>query len=279
MTGLTIEELTERLENGVREVFESEQYRKYLQVLSRFHNYSYGNTLLILSQKPEATFVAGFRTWNDRFSRRVRKGEKAIRILSPVIRRIESEEEDERKKRLCGFRICSVFDISQTEGEDIPLSLARRLEAGVENWQQFLSALLMISPVPVFFVQAGSGNGCYMPLEKRICVRSDLSQSQTAKTLIHEITHALLHDADTSSDHLSRIRREVEAESVAYIVSTHFGIDTSSYSFGYIASWSRDLETAVLKSSLDTIQKTAARMITMLKCILYPAEAEEKDFS
>ena len=268
---LTAEQLSKRLEEGVREVYQSDSYRKHLQAVSRFHQYSWGNTILILSQKPDATYVAGYQTWNTNFNRHVRKGEKAIRILTPVLQKDEEDENGERK--LCGFRCGNVFDISQTEGEEIPLHLAETLNFQIRDYQNFINALILVSPVPVSFEDVKQANGYYHPLEKRICIRSNLPQAQTVKTLIHEITHAVLHSADTSADHESRQRREIEAESVAYIVSARFGIDASSYSFGYIASWAENRSTELLKESLDTIQKTASKLISLLECVLFPSAA------
>ena len=272
MTQLTIEELSSRLEEGVRAVFSSDSYRQYLNAMSRFHHYSYSNTLLILAQKPDASYVAGFRTWNDSFNRRIRKGEKAIRILRPLLCRTENEEEEETK-RLSGFAVCSVFDISQTEGDEIPLSLSRILDCHVEDYQMFINALIMVSPVPVAFQERMHAYGCFYPLENRIEIRAGLPNAQTIKTMIHEIAHAVLHRHDRDGSRAARSRREIEAESVAYIVSTHYGIDTSSYSFGYIASWSKDKDLPALKASLQTIQQAAAHLISLLDCVLYPQAA------
>ena len=268
---ITAEQLSRQLEEGVRDVYQSGRYQDHLKAVSRFHKYSWGNTILILSQKPEATYVAGYHTWNTDFNRHVRRGEKAIRILTPVLRKEDDDADSERK--LCGFRCSSVFDISQTDGEEIPLFLAETLNFQIKDYQSFINALLLVSPVPVSFEDVKHANGYYHPLEKRICIRTDLPQAQTVKTLIHEITHAMLHSTDTSADHGSRQRREIEAESVAYIVSARFGIDTSSYSFGYIASWAEDRSTELLKTSLDTIQKTASKLIFLLECVLFPAKA------
>ncbi|MBR3363338.1 MAG: ImmA/IrrE family metallo-endopeptidase [Solobacterium sp.] len=272
MTQLTIEELSSRLEEGVRDVFSSDSYRQYLNAMSRFHHYSYSNTLLILAQKPDASYVAGFKTWNDSFNRRIRKGEKAIRILRPLLAKTDdTEEEQEKRNRLSGFTVCSVFDISQTEGDEIPLSLTRILDCHVEDFQTFISALILVSPVPVAFREHMHAYGCFYPLENRIEIRSNLPQAQTVKTMIHEIAHATLHRHETDSGRTARSRREIEAESVAYIVSTHYGIDTSSYSFGYIASWSKDKDLATLKTSLQAIQQAAAHLISLLDCVLFPA--------
>lgn len=270
MTQLSVEELTRSLEKGIQEVFESEYYRRYLRAQARFHRYSFGNVLLILAQKPDASYVAGFRTWNDSFHRHVRRGEKAIRILSPVLRR---DEDDEYRVR--GFRAVSVFDISQTEGAELPLSLARLLDFRISSYDLFIRALIMVSPVPVSLNEDIAENGCFLPRENRIRIRAGLPEAQTVKTLIHEITHAMLHRNDTSPSLSDRQRREIEAESVAYIVCARFGIDTSAYSFGYIASWSETQDLSVLKDSLQTIRRTAADFIGLLECVLFP-EAEKK---
>ena len=185
----------------------------------------------------------------------------------------EENEEEEETKRLSGFAVCSVFDISQTEGDEIPLSLSRILDCHVEDYQMFINALIMVSPVPVAFQERMHAYGCFYPLENRIEIRAGLPNAQTIKTMIHEIAHAVLHRHDRDSSRTARSRREIEAESVAYIVSTHYGIDTSSYSFGYIASWSKDKDLPALKSSLQTIQQAAAHLISLLDCVLYPQTA------
>lgn len=270
MPQTTVEELSRCLEKGIHDVFDSEYYHQYLHAMSRFHQYSYGNVILILSQKPEASYVAGFRTWNDSFHRHIRRGEKAIRILSPVIRKNEDDE-----YVVCGFRPVSVFDISQTEGREIPLSLVRILDYRIRDYASFIRALTMVSPAAVSFADHLSANGCFIPAENRICIKAGLPEAQTVKTLIHEITHALLHRNDLSGTLSEQRRREIEAESVAYIVCARFGIDTSAYSFGYIASWSENQDLSALKESLHTIQETASSFIDLMEYVLFPSERKK----
>ena len=277
-----IRDIIDSLETGVRDLFASDAYAAYLETMSHFHTYSLSNTLLIYRQMPSATYVAGFRVWSETFGRRIRKGEKGIRILAPVIRREELFNEDGSgtgisERRLAGFRAATVFDISQTAGEEIPLSLARELNAKVENYESFLQALILISPVPVRFTKIESGaNGFFRPIDRDIFIREGMSQAQTVKTLLHEITHALLHAKDASSDHAARLRREIEAESTAYAVSRYYGIRTDDYSFGYIAGWSDDRSLRELRDSLDTVRRTTADIIHRISAVTDPLTEEKK---
>ncbi len=268
-----IQEIMDSLETGVREIYQSDRYRKYLEVQSHFRTYSLSNTLLICRQFPAATYVAGYQVWTKTFGRHIRRGEKGIRILAPVIRREQIANEDGSysgisERRLAGFRQATVFDISQTEGRDIPVSLAAELNQKVRSYESFLRTLVLISPVPVYFQKIESGaRGFYRPLDGDIFINEGMPQAQTVKTLLHEIAHALLHSRDLCNDRESRLRREIEAESVAYAVSSYYGIDTKEYSFGYIAGWSKDRELNELKNSLDTIREAVGKMIDMISSV------------
>lgn len=259
------------LQEGVQELFESDRYKKYLDTMSRFHDYSINNQLLIGMQRPDATLVAGFTAWRDRFHRTVKRGEKGITIISPapykVKREIEKVDPDgiatteEQEISRLGFRTATVFDISQTEGEDLP-EIASILHDPVRDYDDLLDAIKSISPVPVCFEDIkGSANGFYAPTDQKIVVKRGLPEAQTLKTLIHETAHACLGHG-SKDDHLDRRTHEVQAESVAYVVSKAIGLDTENYSFGYIAGWSSGKEIKELKASLQTIRDTADMMIS-----------------
>lgn len=289
-------ELIERLESGVIQLYSSDNYSNYLKTMSKFHNYSFSNSLLITLQNPSATYVAGFNSWKNNFKRSVNKGEKGIQILAPAPYKttIEMQKIDpETKKPVIGkdgspitemvqitkpyFKAVYVFDISQTTGEPLP-SIADELKAGVANFDTFFSSLKKVSPFPIELLDINSGAKGYCdPHNKKIAVKSGMSESQTIKTIIHEIAHAVLHaGSDEKKD--SRTR-QVEAESVAFVVSNYFGIDTSDYSFGYIASWSSGKELKELKSSLDTIQKTANSLITDIEAAYKELQLSKQSIS
>ena len=273
-------EITEKLEKGLSELFESEKYREYLTFMSKFHNYSFNNSLLIAMQKPDATLVAGYHAWSSQFNRHVKAGEKAIRILAPAPykRKVQSkgntatdpETESETEIIITAFKPAFVFDISQTEGKEIPSITADELHFSVSNFKTFLEALIHISPVPIKFENIETdAKGYFSNVEHYIVIQKDMSEAQTIKTTIHEICHSILHDSNnTESNEIekkSRSTKEVEAESVAYPVCQHFGIDTSDYSFGYIASWSSDKELKELKESMELIRKTSSEIITNIE--------------
>ena len=301
-----VREITDKLEQGIKELFESERFKEYLRTMSKFYNYSFNNTLLIAMQKPEATYVAGYTSWQRNFDRQVMKGEKGIKILAPAP--YKSQEEREKidpltQKPVIGadgktvtetvevlrpaFKVVSVFDVSQTDGKELPDIIVDELKGTVENYEAFFDALKQESPVPISFEDIpGGAKGFFSPVESRIAIQEGMSEIQTVKTAIHEIAHAKLHavnpDEKTApEDKKDRHTKEVEAESVAYTVCQRYGIETSDYSFGYIAGWSTGKETKELKSSLDTIRKTAAEMIegidAKLKVLLAEkAQSEEK---
>ena len=280
-----VKEITDKLEAGLKELFESEKYKSYLSTMSKFHNYSFNNTLLIAMQKPEATLVAGYQAWQKNFERHVNKGEKAIRILAPAPYKIKERDKldpvtgemmfdengmpqkEETEVTIPAFRAVSVFDVSQTDGKPIPELEVNELLSTVEGYEDFVQALMNISPVPIAFEDIpGDSKGYFSTAEKRIAVQENMSESQTLKTMVHEVAHSMLHDKEVNQSMdipvKDRNTKEVEAESVAFTVCQHFGIDTSDYSFGYIAGWSSGRNMKELKSSLDTIRKTASELIT-----------------
>lgn len=281
-----VKEITDKLEAGLKELFESEKYKSYLSTMSKFHNYSFNNTLLIAMQKPEATLAAGYQAWQKNFERHVNKGEKAIRILAPAPYKIKEErdkldpvtgemmfdengmpQKEETEVTIPAFRAVSVFDVSQTDGKPIPELEVNELLSTVEGYEDFVQALMNISPVPIAFEDIpGDSKGYFSTAEKRIAVQENMSESQTLKTMVHEVAHSRLHDKEVNQSMdipvKDRNTKEVEAESVAFTVCQHFGIDTSDYSFGYIAGWSSGRNMKELKSSLDTIRKTASELIT-----------------
>jgi len=281
-----VREITDKLEQGIKELFESERFKEYLRTMSKFYNYSFNNTLLIAMQKPEATYVAGYTSWQRNFDRQVMKGEKGIKILAPAPYKAQEEREKidpVTQKPVIGadgnavtetvevlrpaFKVVSVFDVSQTDGKELPDIIVDELKGTVENYEAFFDALKQESPVPISFEDIpGGAKGFFSPVESRIAIQEGMSEIQTVKTAIHEIAHAKLHafkpDEKTApEDKKDRHTKEVEAENVAYTVCQRYGIETSDYSFGYIAGWSSGKETKELKSSLDTIRKTAAEMI------------------
>ena len=280
-----VQELTDKLEQGLQDLFNSDSYRNYLSTMSKFHNYSFNNTLLIAMQKPDATLVAGYKAWQKNFERHVNKGEKAIRILAPAPYKIKEERDkidpvtqeilldkdgnpkkEEVEITIPAFRAVSVFDVAQTDGKPIPELAAKELLSDVEGYQDMIRAVEAISPVPIELEEiAGDSKGYYDREAKRIAVQENMSESQTLKTMIHEVAHSKLHSKEVEQDEQMRKDRntkEVEAESVAYTVCQHFGIDTSDYSFGYIAGWSSGRDTKELRASMDTIRRTVSELIT-----------------
>ena len=280
-----VQELTDKLEQGLQDLFNSDSYRNYLATMSKFHNYSFNNTLLIAMQKPDATLVAGYKAWQKNFERHVNKGEKAIRILAPAPYKIKEErdkidpvtqellldkdgnpQKEEVEITIPAFRAVSVFDVAQTDGKPIPELAAKELLSDVEEYQDMIRAVEAISPVPIELEEiAGDSKGYYDREAKRIAVQENMSESQTLKTMIHEVAHSKLHSKEVEQDEQmkkDRNTKEVEAESIAYTVCQHFGVDTSDYSFGYIAGWSSGRDTKELRASMDTIRRTASELIT-----------------
>lgn len=282
-----VKEITDQLEQGIQDLFESEKYMSWLRTMSKFHDYSLNNTLLIAFQRPDATLVAGYTAWQKQFGRQVQKGEKAIKILAPAPykEKVEMEKIDPitrtpildadgkpvrevQEVTRPAFKVVSVFDVSQTEGREIPSLGVDELSGDVREYEMFFEALKRSCPVPMEFENIeGSAKGYYHQIEQRIAIREGMSQVQTIKTAIHEMAHQRLHAVDPLDEkseiiNQTRSSKEVEAESVAYTVCQHYGIETSDYSFAYVAGWSHGKETPELKASLNTIRKTANEMIT-----------------
>ena len=286
-----VQEITDRLETGIKELFDSEKYVTWLNTMSKFHEYSLNNTILIAMQRPDATMVAGYTQWQKDFERNVNKGEKAIRILAwnPHKEKVERDKIDPEThepvkdengntvKEIAevqrpSYKVVNVFDVSQTEGKEIP-TLATELQGNVRNFQDFFEALKKTCPVPIEFENInGSARGYFHQKDQRIAIQEGMSEIQTIKTAIHEMAHQKLHSVEQENNQSyqskkqeekaqTRSEKEVEAESVAYTVCQHFGIDTSDYSFGYVAGWSQGKEMAELKASLLTIRRAAASMI------------------
>ena len=267
-----IEEITKQLEQGVKDVYESERYKAYLDFMSKFYDYSVNNIILIMMQKPEASLVAGYQAWKTKFKRQVRKGETGITILAPCPKKftktIENEDgtTEEKEIKYMSFRACTVFDISQTDGEEVP-SYVDMLKGDVDKYEELLLKLKQISPVSVDFEDIeGEANGYFSQIEKRIAIANDMSEQQTIKTLIHEIAHAKLHDKEEGIEKdADRRTKEVQAESIAYTVCKMIGLETSEYSFGYVAGWSKGKEVKELNASMEVIRKTAKEIYEELR--------------
>ena len=295
-----VREITDKLEQGIKELFESEKFKEYLTTMSKFYNYSFNNTLLIAMQKPDATLIAGYTSWQRNFDRHVMKGEKGIKILAPAPYKVQEEREkidpatqkpvlDADGKPVTetvevlrpAFKVVSVFDVSQTDGKELPDIAVDELTGSVENYAAFFEALKQESPVPISFEDIpGGAKGYFSHAENRIAIQEGMSEIQTVKTAIHEIAHAKLHAINLDEmvapeERKDRHTKEVEAESVAYTVCQRYGIETSDYSFGYIAGWSSDKDTKELKGSLETIRSTAAEMIESIDAKLKVLLAEK----
>ncbi len=280
-----MEEITSKLEKGVKDIFSSDNYKEYLNFCAKLPRYSVNNQILIMLQKPDATMCQSFTGWKD-MNRFVRKGEKGIRILAPAPYKMQKEQDktDASGKAILdkdgepvketveitvnAFKPVSTFDISQTEGEPVPTVGVSELTGSVEGYEALLAAIKEVVPVPISFEQIDSGAKGYFHLEEnRIVVQEGMSEAQTVKTLLHEASHQALHSREAmeqSGDKKSKNQKECEAESVAYVVCQHYGIDTSDYSFAYVATWSADKEVPELKASLDTIRRTAADLIVKI---------------
>lgn len=262
-----VDDITKQLEEGVKAVFESDKYKEYLDFMGKFYDYSVNNIILIMHQMPSASLVAGYKTWQTKFKRQVKKGEKAIRILAPCPHKtVKVVDGEEQEIRWTSFRAVSVFDVSQTEGDELPDGCCHTLVGEVEGYAQLVEKLTAISPVPISYDDIQSGaNGYYKLDEKRIVIRQGMSEIQTVKTMVHEISHAVLHDRDIGEEKdADKNSREVQAESVAYVVCNALGLDTSDYSFGYVAGWSTGQDVKELVSSLDVIRKTAIDLVEKL---------------
>ncbi|MDU6975413.1 MAG: YodL domain-containing protein [Clostridiales bacterium] len=289
-----LKEITDSIEAGIQELFESDKYKSYLQTMSRFHKYSLNNTLLISMQKPDATLVAGFNKWRDGFSRYVKKGEKGIKIIAPTPYKIKEEREkldpqtkspildasgkvqtEEVEIQIPMFRVVSVFDVSQTDGEPLP-TLTSDLAGNVEQFEVFIEAIKRTAPVPIEFKPLSEDtDGYYHTEDKRIAIREGMSEVQTVSAVIHEVAHSLLHNRETEKELQAhseenqkpikpkdRNTEEVEAESISFAVCSYYGIQTADNSLGYIAAWSKGKELTELRASLETINKTSSELIS-----------------
>ncbi len=295
-----MKEITGLLETGVAQMFTTDEYTNYLNTMAKFHSYSFNNSMLIAMQKPDATLVAGYDAWEKKFNRHVKRGEKGIQILAPVPRKEEREvdrvdpvtnqvvigadgkpEKKTIEVTVPRFRIATVFDISQTYGEPLPQLDIPELLGSAENYDIFMETIQHISPVPFRFDQLnGSLKGYYNSANKEVVIREGMDEIQTMKTAVHEVAHAKIHDRDLMSENgeqKSRMTKEVEAESIAYVVCQYFGLDTSDYSFPYIARWSSSVEMQELRMSMENIRRTAGTMIDSMKYIMQnEIEKQEK---
>ena len=284
-----VKEITDKLEAGVAQMMNSDSFKNYLTVMARFHNYSLNNTILIALQDPKATLIAGYTAWQKNFGRQVMKGEKAIRILAPTPYKKKmkvavidpstgqarmnpdgTKQTELKEVMVPAFKVVNVFDVRSTEGRPLPSIGVSELTGDVRQYEMFFEALKRSCPVPIGFEQIDSdAKGYYHTVEHRIALQEGMSQVQTIKTLIHEMTHQHLHSKDPKEmspeePRLTRNAKEVEAESVAYTVAQHYGIETSDYSFAYIAGWSAGKDTPELKASLDRIRTAADELITTI---------------
>ncbi len=265
-----VNEIVKKLEDGVKQVFDSDKYRTYLDTVAKFHNYSVNNTILIAMQRPDASYVAGYTAWKDKFHRNVKHGEKGITIIAPYTYKqtkanndTEMKEKEEEILRQ-GFKTATVFDITQTEGENLP-TLVKELANPVDNYFSLLETIREISPVPIRFSQIDSGaNGFYSHNKREIVIKHGMSEEQSIKTALHEVAHARLRHGDKDIK-IDRKAMEVQAESVAYCCCHALGLDTSEYSFGYVAGWSSGKDVKELKESLNIIRGEASKMITELQ--------------
>lgn len=276
-----LKEITASIEASIQDLFQSERYADYLRTMSRFHRYSLNNTILIHAQRPDATLVAGFNKWRDQFGRNVMRGEKGIKIIAPTPFKKKIEEEkldpdtklpmrdkdgniimEEKEIKIPMFKVVTVFDVSQTEGEPLP-DIVGTLTGDVQNYEAFMEALRRTSPVPIEMKPLSPDTDGFFSIDKQsISIREGMSEVQTVSAVIHEITHSKLHNYKKDSpDAKDRSTEEVEAESVSFAVCAYYGIQTGENSFGYIANWSQDKELPELRASLETINKTASELI------------------
>lgn len=278
-----IDEITNKLENGIKDMYQGENYKNYLKAMSRFHRYSCNNVILIASQMRTASQVASFTKWKE-LERSVKKGERGIQIFAPVIKKeidletrelVIDEKTGKPKEYVAGYMPAYVFDISQTEGKELP-SVVGKLEGEVKDFEKLKDALINAAPVSVCFeIIAGMANGYFSTTENRIVVEESLSDMHKVKTLVHEISHSMLHGE--GSDEKACSMKEVEAESVAYTVCNYLGLDTSDYSFGYIGSWSKDKELSELKESIAAIKNTSGQIIKKIEEYTLVREQPDKE--
>lgn len=269
----------EQIEVGVKGVFESENYKNYLKTMSKFHRYSINNSMLIMMQYPSATMVTGASKWNNEFHRTIKKGAKAIKILIPhpykreIVVTDDEGNETTVERDFVYFTLGNVFDVEQTEGAEIA-TLCKELEEDSNEIKELVEVVSKVSTCPIAYWNLKDGSkGFYSAKENKIVISKNLkSSAQTLKTLIHEITHSRLHCVEND---IPRQQKEIEAESIAYVVANHFGVDTSEYSFEYIASWSRGKDSKELKGILTNIQKQAKTLIEEIEAVI-TKESEEQ---
>lgn len=277
-----LKDIMEKLEQGVADVFSSNNYKLLLDTMAKFPRYSVNNNILIMMQRPDATMCQSFTGWKE-MGRFVKKGEKGISIIAPAPYTIQKEQPrmdkngtpvlgkdgepimDNVEIKVNGFKVAKTFDVSQTDGKEIPTLGVNELSGSVEGFNNFLEALTMSCPVPIEFEKIkGEGKGYFSLTDNRIAIQEGMSEVQTIKTIIHEMAHQKMHTLDKQIEGQTRNSKEVEAESVAYTVCQHYEIDTSDYSFSYVAGWSEGKEMPELKASLDTIRRAASEMITAI---------------
>lgn len=273
------------IEEGVERIKNSDQYKQYMKVMSLFHEYSYGNSLLIYSQCPHASYVAGFKAWKTLFNRLVVKGSKAIKIIAPFrikLERDDTEDLDDEDRYIIRYKTVNVFDISQTEGQELP-SIVSEIQGYHENTRFLLEAFQKLTKekeIQVSFIDSkedkklrSGANGYACTNQKKIVIKRDMSINHQLKTMIHEYSHVLLHkDTNKSKEH-----KEIEAESIAFVVCNSFGLDTSEYSFGYITSWSEGMKSEQFKQILQDIQSKTNEIIESVKPIYYKKVEENKN--
>lgn len=287
--------ITDNLENGIKDLLDSDRYKEYLSAMGKFHNYSFNNTILIAMQKPDATYVAGFQKWNKDFHRFVNKGEKGIVILVPtpynknvhqkvldkdgkvLLDNDGNEITEEKTLKIQAFKPAHVYDVSQTHGEPLPSIAVNELSGNVEDYKKIFETIKEIAPVEVSFQKIDTGaKGYYDQISKEIVINDCMSELQTLKTLIHETAHAILHDTDylkSKGEAKDRFTREIEAESVAYTVCSYLNLPTDEYSFGYIAGWSGDRQIDAVRDSLEAIKMCSSDIIGELEKRLVPEKA------
>ena len=280
-----MDQMAEKLEAGVKDVFQGENYKAYLDFCAKMPRYSINNQILIMMQKPDATMCQSFTGWKE-MGRFVKKGEKGIRVMAPAPYKIEREQDkldgngkpmldadgepvkEKVEVKVNAFKPVSTFDISQTDGEPVPRLGVDELVGTVEGYETLMEAIKQASPVPISFENIESGAKGYFHVEEnRIAIQEGMSEAQTVKTALHEASHATLHNKEAQnadSDKKTRNQKECEAESVAYVVCQHYGVDTAEYSFPYVAGWSSDKEVPELKASLDTIRRAASDLISKI---------------
>ncbi|SFR11558.1 Antirestriction protein ArdC [Desulfoscipio geothermicus DSM 3669] len=258
---MTVKELYENLKAGVNDLITSGKFHEYLKFQARFHRYSFSNSMLIFMQKPDATRVAGIKTWNS-MGRRVKKGEKGIRIFAPLAVKVVNDDTGDEEWKIKGFKVVTVFDVAQTEGKPLP-ELARDLEGATVQGDRLYSLLKMASPVPIKFGQTGPAKGYYHPVKREIVLDAGQAGDDLTSTLLHEIIHAIV-EKEPPKDEADRERAEIIAEGATYVVAKYFDLDTSCFSFGYVSAWAKGDNEKLIKLGND-IQKAAAELISRVE--------------